>query len=114
MSLSKQLNKLVVIQYPMSGKDAAGGNVTNWLNLHAEEQWAGIRNMPGTEKRGTSHGGQVAVARTEIALWFDPAITEVMRIVYGGKFYNIRHVNNYNEQDQVLILTCDTGTAVTG
>ncbi len=112
MSFSTELDKLVVIEAPIQGKDAAGGNTTVYTDF--DEVWAGFRNLSGAEKQSSSHGGQAAVARTEITIRFHPDINERMRIRYDGKRYNIRHINDWNNQGWKMILTCDTGAAVAG
>ncbi|MGZ9027376.1 MAG: phage head closure protein [Telluria sp.] len=112
MSLSDELDQLVVIQSPVAGKDAAGGNVTTWSDF--DEVWAGFRNLSGAERKATSHGGQAVEARTEITIRYHPDLTARMAILHDGVRYNIRHVNNYNNQNLKMILTCDTGTAVAG
>jgi SPP1 family predicted phage head-tail adaptor len=110
MAFSAGLNKLVVLQTCTQGKDAAGGATKVWADF--DEVWAGIRNLSGEEKRSTAHGGQAAIARTEITIRYHPDVNERMRVVYNGAYYNIRHVNNWNEQNWKMILTCDTGTAL--
>lgn len=111
MSFAKELDQLVVLQTCSAGKDAAGGNLPKtWSDF--DEVWAGFRHLSGEEKRATSHGGQDAIARTEITIRYHPDVTERMRVIHNGKAYNIRHVNNWNEQNHKMILTCDTGATV--
>jgi SPP1 family predicted phage head-tail adaptor len=112
MSFSSDLNQLVVIEALTPGKDAAGGNTKAWADF--DEVWAAFRNLSGAEKQATSHGGQEAVARTEITIRFHPDLTEQMRFRHEGKHYNIRHINDYNNSHLKMIVTCDTGTAVAG
>lgn len=112
MSLSNALDQLVVIAQPTSSKDAAGGNVTGWE--YFDEVWAGFRHLSGSERKATEHGGQGEVARTEITIRFHPEINAQMAVEHAGMRYNIRHVNNYNNQNLKMILTCDTGAAVAG
>lgn len=100
-------DKRVTIQNPVRGKDAAGGSTTTWTTL--APVWAAVRNFSGNERRATQSGGEVAEARTEFDIGYLAGVTEESRVSYGGKLYNIKHVNNLNEAKRTLILTCDTG-----
>jgi SPP1 family predicted phage head-tail adaptor len=102
-----QLNRRIVIEALTQTKDAAGGMVDNWATAYTV--WAKIANLSGVERKITEHGGQVAQARTEFTVRYNAGITAKHRINYAGKFYNIKHVNDYNEEHRFMILTCDTG-----
>jgi SPP1 family predicted phage head-tail adaptor len=103
-----KLDKQVQLQSPTVVPDADGGQVKAWANV-GRPRWAGIRHLSGAEKNATAHGGQVAEARTEITMRYRPGVTEQMRILHKGTAYNIRHVNNWLERNEALILTCDSG-----
>ena len=103
-----KLNKRVTIQQPSNGKGASGGKTTTWADW--KTVWANVRPLSGSERRATSHGGEGAEARTEFAMRYRPGIDEEMRVAYGGKVYNIRHIKDVNEDHDMLILTCDTGS----
>lgn len=97
----------VTFQRQTYGKDGFGGTVENCADVCTV--FASMRNLSGDEKRLTEHGGEAAVARTEFTVRYRSDIDEGMRVLYKGKVYNIRHVNNYNEENEKLIVTCDTG-----
>lgn len=107
MSLAIQLNKRIAIQSLAQTKDAHGGMVDTWTDV--APVWAGIKNLSGNERRVTKEGGQGAEARTEMTIRYRAGIIEKMRVLYGGKIYNIKHVNDFNEGHRFMILTCDTG-----
>jgi len=100
-------NQHIEIQQPTITKDTQGGKVTKWEKFTAA--FASKNNLSGSERSATAHGGQVAVARTVFEMYYQPDITESMRVVHNGKYYNIKHVNNVFEENKDLILTCETG-----
>lgn len=101
------LNKRITIQSLTQGKDSVGGNTKAWSSVATV--WAGVRNLSGNERSATAHGGQVAAARTEFTLRYRAGIAADMRVSYAGRLYDIKHVNDVNEEHRMLVLTCDTG-----
>jgi len=104
-----RLNKRIVLQAPTVGKGPSGGRQTTWADWKPAR--AAVRPLSGLEKSATARGGEVAEARTEFEIRYRPGVTEQMRVVYDGKFYNIRHVKDVNEDHEMLILTCDSGAS---
>jgi SPP1 family predicted phage head-tail adaptor len=102
-----ELNKRITIQQPTQSKGTAGGKKETWTDLATV--WAGIRNPSGNERRASSHGGEVAEARTEFKIRYLATVEATMRVSFNSKLYNIKHVNNLNEANRWMILTCDTG-----
>jgi SPP1 family predicted phage head-tail adaptor len=113
MSQAMELNRRVTIQEATNSKDASGGNVKAWANVASiganGTVWARVKNLSGNERRITTHGGEVAEARTEFKIRYAAGIDETMRVSYGGKVYNIKHVNDLNDGHRWIFLTCDTG-----
>lgn len=103
-----KLDRRIVIEAPARTKGAAGGHTATWSAV-GSPLFAAVRNLSGSERRLTKQGGQVAEERTEFTIHYREGITAEMRVVYRGRFYNIRHVNNFKEADRYLVLTCDTG-----
>jgi SPP1 family predicted phage head-tail adaptor len=104
---SCDLKRRIVIQARTQTKDAQGGMVDSWATAYTV--FAKIMHLSGNEKKVTLHGGQVPEARTEFTVRYNAGITAQHRISYGGKLFNIKHVNDYNEQHRFMILSCDTG-----
>jgi len=104
---SRDLNRRIVIEALTQTKDTQGGMVDSWAV--AFTVWAKIMNLSGNERTLTTHGGDVPEARTEFTVRYNSGITAKHRINYAGKLYNIKHVNDFNEQHRFIILTCDTG-----
>lgn len=111
MSLAPEagkLNRIITIESLSQTKDAEGGMVDNWTPF-AANIFAGVNNLSGNEKRLTDHGGKTAEARTEFTIRWRAGVLETMRIVYNTRIYNIKHINNYREENRFLIITTDTG-----
>lgn len=102
-----KLNKRVTLQAPTVTQGASGGVVKGWSEVATV--WAAIRHFSGNERAASSAGGQVAEARVEITIRYRAAVTPQIRVLHGGTIYNVRHVNNFMEKNESLILTCDTG-----
>ena len=96
----------ITIQKPSKGKGASGGKTTTWEDW--QTVWARVLPLSGGERRATSHGGEVAEARTEFTIMYRKGMNEEMRVSYDGKVYNIRHVKDLGRR--WMVLTCDTGS----
>lgn len=107
MPSPRELNKRVSVQACTQGKSASGGNTKAWAEVATV--WAKVWNASGNERSATSHGGEVAEARTEFTIRYRDGIDDTMRISYNSKYYDITHVNNLAEAGRWLILTCTTG-----
>lgn len=103
-----KLNQQITIQQRVTTKDAEGGMVDSWSDF-ATNIWAAKNNLSGNERASTKQGGQVLDARCEFTIYYTPNVTNAMRILHSGNHYNIRHVNNFLEKNEYLIITCDTG-----
>lgn len=106
---ARALNQRVTLQEKTVTKGASGGKVEAWAALAGMPVSAGINHFSGNERRVSSVGGQVAEARTEITIRYRAGITAQMRVLHGAVIYNIRHVNNWQQRNERLVLTCDTG-----
>lgn len=102
-----KLNRQITLQNRTQGKDAEGGITDTWSNFSTV--WAKVNHLSGNERRATQQGGQVLEARTEFTIRYFPGVNNAMRVVFDGKYYNIRHVNDFEDAHAFMILTCDTG-----
>ncbi len=100
-------NQHIEIQSLIIGQDTEGGITKEWKKFTTA--FASKNNLSGNERKATTHGGQVAVSRTEFKLPYQPNITAAMRVVHNGQYFNIKHVNNVYEANEELILDCETG-----
>lgn len=103
-----KLDRRITLEYPSQAQGASGGVQSTWVAV--PPVWASVRNFNGAERRATAAGGgEVAVARTEFTIRYRADVTPLWRVAYGGRYYNILHMNNFMERNESLILTCDTG-----
>jgi SPP1 family predicted phage head-tail adaptor len=103
-----KLNRRITIQQLVQAKNQTGGMVASWEQFAVRR--ANVNNLSGTEGLATkAHGGEVADARTIFTMRYLAGVTETMRVLYGGKVFNIRFVNDVLEGHRTLIVTCDTG-----
>lgn len=99
----------ISIESKAVAKGASGGKTETWTALANTPVWAGKRSLSGNERGATSAGGEVAEARDEFDIRYRDDVTAGMRVVYKGAYYNIRHVKNWMERNESLILTCESG-----
>ena len=107
-----KFNKRVTLQVLTQSKSSAGGMVDAWANLAINPTvWARVMSVSGNEISITAKGGQVSNARTEITIRYrtDLPAAEKLRVLYGGKIYNVNFIKDFEEQHIELILHCDTG-----
>lgn len=102
-----KLNRQITIQQRTQGKDAEGGIIDTWADYATA--WARVNHLSGNERRATQQGGQMLEARTEFTIRYLPGLTNVMRVSFDGKYYNIRHVNDFEDGHAFMVLTCDMG-----
>lgn len=102
-------DRRITLEAPTVGQGTSGGMKRQWSKV--TDCWASVRNLSGNEKSAAGAGGQIAEARTEFGLLYRPGVTAQMRVRYDGRIFNIRHVNNWMEKHQHLVLTCDTGAS---
>ena len=102
------MNQQITIQQRTQTKDAEGGMVDSWADF-AANVWAKVNNLSGNERSATAKGGERKEERIEFTIYYFAGVTNLMRISHNGKTHNIRHVNNFMERNEFLIITCDTG-----
>lgn len=102
-----ELRHSIVIESLEQARDDQGGMLTSWALFSSLR--ARVANLSGNEQNAVAGGGATGEARTEFTTRFVPGIDTTMRVVFAGNHYNIKHVNDFNEEHRYLIITCDTG-----
>ena len=109
-SLASERKHRIVFE-KLNQSKVRGGMVDAWSVDFA--MMAAIKNWPPRvsqdENALTSVGGVVAAARTEFTTSYAARVNHTHRILFKGKIYNITHLNNFNQQNIDLVITCDTG-----
>ena len=103
-----RLNRIITIQQRAQSRDAEGGIVDAWTDF-AANIFAERDNSGGDEKSATRQGGISADVTVLFKIRYLTGITEQMRVVSDGKYYNIRHINDLKDAHVFMILTCDNG-----
>lgn len=104
---SQQLDTRIEIDRCTVAKGTSGGMQKSWA-LQAT-LWAQRRDMAGTERRASSAGGEVAIARTEFLIRERTGLDTTMRVRHRGQVFNIQHIKSLADYRGWMVLTCDTG-----
>lgn len=99
-----KLDKQIIIQRVIGEERINGFPVKQWCNVHQCKAY--IRTITGDEifKRGT----EVVTSKILIKIAYtDVNIDEDMRVLYRGKTFNIRQVENIEENNTFIDLVCE-------
>ena len=103
MKAGKLRHFVNVQQYTQTGTGTRGEKIGSWATLYAAVP-ASIETLQGREAEIARQ--VVATADTKIGFRYQPNITTKMRIVHGSNSYNIEAINNPEQRNLELILTC--------
>ena len=101
------LRDRITIDSLQVAKGTSGGMQKAWV-LHTTV-WAKRMDYSGAERRASSAGGEVAVARVEFLIRVRDDLLETMRVRHRGKAFNIRHIKPLANARGWMVLTCDMG-----
>jgi len=102
-----QLRHIIDIQSKQATQDEWGGDIFDWAN-YAAGMRADVHPLSGRELMAAQAAQSEATTRFETR--FIPGVTQAMRVVYGGKYYNILSVINVDELNREMHLITTTGT----
>lgn len=98
-------NKIIEIQQPSVVLDGWGGSINSWATFATV--WARVQPIKGRELIASM------AAQSEITTIFSTQyiadVNQDMRIVYGGKYYNITAVIDVEEAHRELQIMASTG-----
>lgn len=103
--LAQRLRHTVTIQQNTSTTNAYGEAVAGWVDVATVR--AGVEPVSG--KEAIAAGANLAEQTTRIVMRWRSGITPQMRVVYDGRYFDIRQVINANETDRTLELLCVEG-----
>ncbi len=101
------LRDRVTIESLQVAKGTSGGMQKAWV-LH-KTVWAKRMDYSGAERKASSAGGEVAVARVEFLIRLRDDLLETMRVRHKGKVFDIQHIKPLANARGWMVLTCDTG-----
>lgn len=96
-----ELQQLVIVE------DGAGGNTRTWKTI--QSVWAMLRQTGGGER--LQNDRLTATANFKATIRYRAGISAVNRIVFQGKAYQIRSVDNIEFANKYLELTLENGVA---
>lgn len=104
---SQDLDTRINIDSLQVAKGTSGGMQKAWV-LHTTV-WAKRTDYSGAERKASSAGGEVAVARVEFLIRLRDDLLETMRVRHRGKVFDIQHIKPLANARGWMVLTCDTG-----
>jgi SPP1 family predicted phage head-tail adaptor len=101
------LNRKIELQQLVKTPTATGGFTQSWVSVAT--LWAKIKNTSGSE---LLHADQLgATSFSDFIIRYRANINELMKIVYRGIDYQVRHINNIEEADLWLIVKAEKGVS---
>jgi SPP1 family predicted phage head-tail adaptor len=101
------LNRKIELQKLVKVSTNTGGFTDTWVSVAI--LWAKIKNTSGTE---LLHADQLgATSFSDFTIRYRANINELMKIVYRGTDFQIRHINNMEEADQFLVIKAEKGVS---
>lgn len=101
------LRHTITIERLARTTDNAGGWTDSWATLHTVK--AAIKNVSGSERLHSMRLDAEVTMKATIRYLSD--LKEADRVVFRGKRYQIRHIDNVEFRDRWLILSLDGGVA---
>jgi SPP1 family predicted phage head-tail adaptor len=102
-----QLNRKVDLYRLVKEATETGGFTQSWVKVTS--LWAKIKNTSGTEYLRADQLG--ATAYSDFTIRYRSNINEMMKFVYRGTDYQIRHINNLEEADKWLVVKAEKGVS---
>lgn len=103
-----RLRQVIAIQSKVANTDDWGGAISTWSNF-ATGLRAEVHPLSGREL--TSAQAAQSETTTRFTTRYIAGVTQGMRIVYGGRYYNISAVINIDEMNRELQIMTTTGTS---
>ena len=108
---SARLIHRLTLQSPQLSDNGSGGYDRTWQNVATV--WAEIVPLRSNNVRQElyEHGQIQSRVSHEITMRYRADVRADMRMVYDGRFFNIRHVVNEGERGQYLRVFAEEGVA---
>jgi SPP1 family predicted phage head-tail adaptor len=85
--------------------DGEGGTIPSWVDCQPAFMWAHIETALREGEREAADTTVTTVKRT-VHLPYHPQVTTKTRLLYNGRILNVDRVDNMNERNATLDLTC--------
>jgi SPP1 family predicted phage head-tail adaptor len=99
------LRRQITIQSRSSTPDTFGQSVRTWSNLVTT--WADIEPLSGRELE-VARAVQPEVTH-QVTIRYRTGLTDVMRIVYQGRYFNINSILDVGMRHEILQMLCTEG-----
>jgi SPP1 family predicted phage head-tail adaptor len=99
---TRRLNRLVTLQAPASGQDAAGQPLGGWTDV--AQVYANIRYLSGIES--IKAGAETSAAKASIRIRYRTDVTAAMRVSIGETVFQIKAVLPDETGKQYCDLAC--------
>lgn len=103
--LAQRLRHTVTLQQNTSTTNAYGEAVAGWVDVATVR--AGVEPVSG--KEAIAAGANLAEQVTRVIMRWRSGVVPQMRVVFDGRYLDIRQIINANESDRVLELLCVEG-----
>ncbi len=94
-----KMDRLITVQRRVENRTGTGEAQYTWVTY--TQLWAQLMDVGGRERYLPS--GRQAEVSTVFRTYFDEGITETMRILYDGVYYDIRYLNRIGYQEGLEI-----------
>lgn len=105
------LRHRITFQEENRSDDGAGGGDVAWANI------TGVNTVWGKVEPVSAGEGMLSMqlqntVTHKITIRYKPDVTENMRIVYDGRYFNIRGIRHIEERDRWTEIRAEEGVAV--
>ena len=105
-----KLNRFVSFQRRLPASDGAGGRTERWVSIQNAPSYAYIMPFTGAERYASDR--VEATFRYQVVVRYTDKLRESDRMIFRGKAYNIRLLQNMDLMDKWLLIHVDGGVAV--
>jgi SPP1 family predicted phage head-tail adaptor len=101
----------ITLQKEVRVADGGGGFTITWTNVATDPSiWASIVPV-STAENLRSMQLQVSITH-RITIRYRSDITGALRVLYGGRVFNVRGIKVIEERDRWIELSCEEGVAI--
>jgi len=105
--MPSDLNRKIELQELIKTPTATGGFTQSWSSVAFV--WSKIKNTSGSELLHADQLGETSFS--DFTIRYRSNINEMMKIVYRGNDYQIRHINNLEEADLWMVVKAEKGVS---
>lgn len=104
---SGMLRTPVTFQRLTRTSDGAGGATQSWAAIAGAPTRGHVKSMSGSERFASARVEATATHRVTVRYF--AGLTEADRVVFGGRLYSIKFINNIEQRNRWLIIDVMSG-----